>query len=423
MASPLLDGLLSTAYTQDTPQILGLHDDSSAAPPPRAAQWPTVTQLLIADIVGPAIMAVANAFASLGWMMGLACLVFMLPLNIYCGILVWETQVLEHPGTLTLADVSRAALGRVGYWAAGISVYSFIFAVLGLYVITLGECLELLFYRATLPSRIWSLIGAAALLPFAQVRTLNSTRLLLLVNNVTIIICVLSILIHFWSGGTIAPGYSGPTAVLATDLTWRSITSGLSTLAFAYVGVLLYPEVIAEMEDPHAFPKALLASAPFQLVSYLLVSCVGYQYLGDRAHGNIIMSLPTGSAASLICAASLFVHVLITYLIKGTVLARASHRLLMPSTINDYGVHGKLVWLGVTTSILLACYGVASAIPEFGDLVDLLGALQTPIFGFMLPVAMRFVSKRPRSALLNLLLVAILALSVFLITSALLVRL
>ena len=232
-------------------RISSLRESSSpgaAAPPPRAAKWLTVTQLLIADIVGPAVMAIANAFASLGWAMGLTFLFLMLPLNIYCGFVVWETQVLEYPSTLTLADVSKAALGSVGYWAAGMSVYSFIFMVLGLYVITLGECLQLLFYTATLPTRIWPLIGAAVLLPFAQVRTLNSTRLLLLINNATILVCVLSVLVHFWSGGAIAAGYTGTTAVVASGLSWRSITSGLSTLAFAYVGVLLYPEVTFEME-------------------------------------------------------------------------------------------------------------------------------------------------------------------------------
>ena len=88
----------------------------------------------------------------------------------------------------------------------------------------------------------------------------------------------------------------------------------------------------------------------------------------------------------------------------------------MPSTLNDYGCRGTLTWFAISTSILFSCYGVASAIPEFGDLVDLLGALQTPIFGFMLPAAMRFVSKRPRPVHVTLLLIAIFILGLFLIT-------
>jgi len=410
------DDTLVMELTGSASSSEGYADKSDATAPPRHATWPTVTQLLIADIVGPAVMAIANAFAALGWLFGLIFLVLMLPINIYCGVLVWETQVEEHPGTLTLADVSRAALGPVGYWAAGLSVYSFIFMVLGLYVVTLGECLQLLSVGVSLPARLWSLIGAATVLPFAQVRTLNATRLLLLVNNLTILICVLCILIHFWAGGAIATGYTGTTAAIAPDLTWRSFASGLSTLAFAYVGVLLYPELISEMEQPHDFPKALYCSAPVQLLFYALVGCVGYGYLGSGAHGNIIMALPQGSAVSLVCAASLYVHVLITYLIKGTVLSRAAHRLVMPSTLNDYGCRGTLTWFAISTSILFSCYGVASAIPEFGDLVDLLGALQTPIFGFMLPAAMRFVSKRPRPVHVTLLLIAIFILGLFLIT-------
>lgn len=220
-----------------------LASDLDALAPPRLAKWSTISQLLIADIVGPAVMAVTNAFAALGWVMGIIFCVLMLPLNIYCGLLVWHAQVQEHPGTLTLADVSHAALGSAGYWLAGVSVYSFIVMVLGFYVLTLGECLQLLFYRTTLSSRLWSLIGAAALLPLTQLRTLNGTRLLLLINNITLIACVVSVLVHLWSGGAIADGYAGSTALVAKDLSWRSFASGLSTLAFAYVGVLLYPEL------------------------------------------------------------------------------------------------------------------------------------------------------------------------------------
>jgi len=139
------------------------------------------------------------------------------------------------------------------------------------------------------------------------------------------------------------------------------------------------------MAEPRDFPKALYASAPFQLVSFMTVGCIGYAYLGSAASGLLINVIPAGplSSATALC---LFVHLLITYLIKGTVLARACHRLVSPQTTNDYGWHGTLVWLAVTTAILVTCYGVASAVPFFDDLTSLLGSLQTPIGGFCLPM-------------------------------------
>ena len=54
-------------------------------------------------------------------------------------------------------------------------------------------------------------------------------------------------------------------------------------------------------------------------------------------------------------------HLLITYLIKGTVIARACHKWLCPSTVNDYTHAGTLTWCGITTAILASCYAVAIA--------------------------------------------------------------
>jgi hypothetical protein len=45
------------------------------------------------------------------------------------------------------------------------------------------------------------------------------------------------------------------------------------------------------------------------------VGCVGYRYLGDAAHGLLINAVSPGWI-SRTCAAALFVHLLITYLIK-----------------------------------------------------------------------------------------------------------
>lgn len=357
---------------------------SSSTAPPRHATWVTASQLIIADVIGIGIMGMAEAFAELGWVLGITFCVLMLPLNLYCGMITWEAQVDLFPSTYTMADIARQALGPGGYWFTGLVVYSFIFFVLGEYVLSLGLCLEQFFYTVHVERHLWTLAGAAALWPFTQIRTLNGTRWLLWINTGTIVAAVAMSLGHLLAGGEVH-GTRGPTALIASELSWRSLTSGLSKFAFAYVGVIMYPEITSEMVEPRDFPKALYMGAPFQLISFLSVGCIGYAYLGAGADGLLINVIPPGPLSSL-TALCLFVHVVITYLIKGTVLARACHRLLSPSTTNDYGLHGSLVWLGITTGVLVACSGVALAVPFFDDLASLLGSLQTPIGGFCLPV-------------------------------------
>ena len=94
-----------------------------------------------------------------------------------------------------------------------------------------------------------------------------------------------------------------------------------------------------------------------------------------------------GTPCSIVAALALFVHLLITYLIKGTVLTRWIHRQLVPHpSLEDSVCHVRLVWLAISSLVLTMCYAVASAVPFFEDLTTLLGALQTPLLGFCLPV-------------------------------------
>ena len=120
----------------------------------------------------------AEAFAELGWVLGVACCALMLPLNQLSGLMVWETIVELHPDALSLADLARRCLGSAAYWATYALVYSFIFMTLGDYLLSLGLCLQLLLPDAALPSYAWSALAAATLLPFCQVRGRLMARLL-----------------------------------------------------------------------------------------------------------------------------------------------------------------------------------------------------------------------------------------------------
>ena len=368
---------------------------STDVAPPRKATWVTASQIIIADVIGLGVMGMASGMAQLGWVLGIFFCLMMLPLNVSCGLMVWEAQVDAYPGTLSLADVSRAAHGECAGLFTGVITYSFILLTLSDYVLALGLCLAQLIYGTTLSQTAWTLIAAATVLPFAQVRTLNETRLLLWVNTASIVVAVGLCLGHLlWQGRAAALAESGgETHLVAEGLTWTGLTSGVSKFAFAFVGVLMYPEIVCEMAEPREFRRALYATAPFQLGAFLLVGCVGYAYLGDAARGLLTSALPQGRYAQA-AAAALYVHLLITYLIKGTVLARFLHRRLAPTTVNDTSARGRLVWLAVTSGLLLSCCCVALAVPAFDELTSLVGSVQTPLLGFAVPAALLYSARR-----------------------------
>ena len=73
---------------------------------------------------------------------------------------------------------------------------------------------------------------------------------------------------------------------------------------------------------------------------YALVAFNGYAYLGEGCSGFITTAMEF-SVTSRIASGLLAVHLIITYLVKGTVLARYIHIKIFPATVNDRSIIGK----------------------------------------------------------------------------------
>jgi len=98
--------------------------------------------------------------------------------------------------------------------------------------------------------------------------------------------------------------------------------------------------------------------------------------------------VPEKNFAYRASAGCLFVHMLITYQVKGTVLARAIHRYVAPSSSRDFASsRGTIVFMLVANGVLALTYLMANLIPFFDDLTAFLGAMQAPVLGFIVPMA------------------------------------
>merc|ERR1719486_1838737 len=89
-------------------------------------------------------------------------------------------------------------------------------------------------------------------------------------------------------------------------------------------------EIIAEMKDPTEFPKAYCyISGPFQLLAFMAVGLGVYYFKGDAVQGMIADNIAFGSAFQ-VAALCLFVHMVITFMIKGVVVGRAIFNYIDP---------------------------------------------------------------------------------------------
>jgi hypothetical protein len=162
----------------------------------------------------------------------------------------------------------------------------------------------------------------------------------------------------------------------------------LTYIFIIIIGVLSYVEFIAELKNPDEFDVALLGlGGPLQLITYSISAIWGYAYLGSSAPGIFIQALPVGPAYR---ASGFFLalHIMLTYTIGGTVVSRSIHRVLFPSSINDWGLRGGGNYAVCSFLLVLFTWLVANLIPFFSSLTGLLGAFFLPFLAFGLPFAM-----------------------------------
>lgn len=365
--------------------------ESPGAPARREASVTTISLLMIADIVGVGVLSLGIAFAYLGWVLGTLLLLLMFPLNVATGLMLWEGQQ-TWPGSFSYQGLVRNALGPTAGKCAGVLCHLFIFSMLGDYVLSGGLAAGMTLYDQEICLPAWSAIVAVGLvLPLHQFRSLASLGWIVWVNVATLTAALLSLLVYLGQTGpppsphdSLVWHTASPPEAFSSELSFKTFWKAVSLFAFAYSGQFLYIEMMAEMREPAKFPAVFGYTGPYQVGMYGAMAATSYAYLGAGVPGFLVAILPFGPLMRAV-SALLLAHVVITYLVKVTVLARALHLALWPACVNENSAASRLQWLLCTFLIMLAAWVLANSIPIFEDLSGLLGATIAPPIVFNVP--------------------------------------
>jgi amino acid permease len=358
--------------------------------PKRSLGWRTVGVIQIGDVVGVGILTMGAAFCQLGWAMAILFLCLMLALNVYTGILLSRSLALL-PGSYSYKLMAHYAVGKRWFTALVQFVfYIYVTLALGGYVLQVGQSLAEVFYGTSLCGPIWSAFAVLILLVPLQLRSFGEARWLMWLNSalifVSVWICLGVMLSNMDAHHAANPG-SAVTYVVPPNLDAMTFFNGVSKICFAYLGQYVYLNFASEMRRPQDFGKAFVISAPFQFGMYLAVGVIGYLYGGPAAGDSITMVLnpATESVLLIIACSMLLVHLVISYLIKALVLIRNFHVALSPKTVNSNSFKARFIWFSLSAALVSMTYIVANAIPIFGQLTSLLGALFGPLLGYIFP--------------------------------------
>lgn len=347
--------------------------------------------IVVADVVGSGILSMATAVRMLGWLAGLVAMLLFFGMNAHVFIMLWRVHAL-HPHARTIAELTASVLAELpsgqrdlAVAAVGTAQSIFLFLVLGLYSLSIGESLGKLLYDFWLCLPQWTLIGSCLLLPIlASATSLGAYKSLVWVNCATILGTIFLPFAHVALSDA-GVGTQHVVHAVQPDLQISHVFRALCIFAFAFCGQFILVEIMTEMRDHREFPKAYLwYSAPFQLAAFLLTGVGGYCLVGDSAHGIIVDTIGFGPAFRL-AGACLLAHMMVTYLIKGFVFCKGLTRSLEGAESEQPDREWRR-WVAVVCVTVASTWFMAQLVPFFNDLVDLLGASLTPFACWMVPI-------------------------------------
>lgn len=362
--------------------------------PIRRSLWINTAMLIVGDILGAGIIELPGNLRVLGWGFGIPFVIIFMILSYYLGILV-SRLASQFSRALTFGDLAEPSCGRLGYLCAHWSQQTYLVLTCGLYVLLASKSLQYLLYDWNLCQPTAGLIVVAAFVIPSQLRNLHEISFIALLSFISIcgylIICVQQMSEHGPDSSSSSSSSNndaddgGTTMSVAPDTDFSSFMSALMGIVFAFSGIEVYLEFIAEMKNPQDFYLALRASLLIVGGVYIAVASYAYLLYG-QATPTVLTAVILEGTPLRVANGLLLVHLVATYCIKQQVVLRAAQLAVSPENANSGSLAARAQWFLFSIIMLLASWLLANAIPFFSDFCSLLGAFMDTTLCIILPV-------------------------------------
>ncbi|KAM6525992.1 hypothetical protein FSOLCH5_002123 [Fusarium solani] len=333
----------------------------------RNVSWIGTVGLMMKTQIGLGVLSLPSVLNTLGLIPG------VIILCVIAGITTWSDYMVgvfkrNHPDVYGVDDVGQLLFGRIGKEL-------FAAAFMGQYVMTAGSAMLSLSIGFNALSNhgactaVFVTVAFVLVLACASLRTLGNITWVAITSVFSIITGVLIV--------TISSDYK-----LIGDPTFLEAVSAIAAIVFAYAGTGGFFPIIAEMKDPRKYTRALMVCQTLVTIVYVVVAVIVYYYCG-----SYIASPALGSAGSVIKKVAYGIA-LPGLLVNGGLLTHVSSKYIFVRALrgtkhlaSNSAIHFAS-WLGCTVGISLITYVLASAIPVFGGIVSLAGALFGTLLSF-----------------------------------------
>ncbi|BGP40954.1 hypothetical protein JCM10450v2_004959 [Rhodotorula kratochvilovae] len=382
------DGLVQTGFEgriDEEKQDGGTHIDGvfgeqgkgTGAVNYRSVGWISTSILLMKSQIGLGVLSIPSVFHTLGLAPGIIILLIIAILTTWTDYYIGIFKV-NHPTVYSVADCGYLMFGPIGREVFGVGYWLLMTCISGSAFLGISTALNAMSMHATCTA-VFVAVAAVVTLPFASLRTMGSVKWVGWVGLVSMIVSIMLVTIAVGAGGrpSLAPK-EGPLdleIVMWGKPTFADAMNAISNLVFSYAGTSAFLPIASEMRNPRDYPKAVALCQSFVTLFYIVVGVVVYMYAGQYVAspalgtaGVLIKRVAYGLALpGLFAAAIIYTHLPAKWIFVRVL--RGSRHLTHPSKTH------WIVWLSCTAGCVLFSYVIASAIPVFGGLVGLVGAL------------------------------------------------
>ncbi|KAM0034076.1 putative amino acid transporter, transmembrane domain-containing protein [Helianthus debilis subsp. tardiflorus] len=327
---------------------------------------------------GVGIITVPYALAAGGWLSLL--LLFTIAIStFYTGLLIKRCMDTD-PTIRSYPDIGDRAFGKPGRIMVLILINMELYLVSTGFLIMEGDNLSNMFPQMGFDilgvhvssKKSFVIIVAAVILPTTW---LNNMRLLSYISASGVLASLIVLGSVLWVGVFDGVGLQEKGRLVS----WNGMPSAISLYAFCYGVHPVLPTLYTSMRNKHQFSKVLLLCFVFSTVTYSSMAVIGYLMFGSKVESQITLSLPTDKTSSRVAIFTTLATPILKYALLVTPIVDSIKERLL------YSFNTKKYSLLIKASLVITTVVVAIALPFFGDLMSLVGALLIVAASSILP--------------------------------------
>ncbi|KAJ6177864.1 hypothetical protein N7519_008325 [Penicillium mononematosum] len=341
----------------------------------KTMKWWQTGMFMIAESVSLGVLSLPKTLAQIGLAPAIILIIGLGILATYTGYTIHQFRA-RYPHIQNLADAGEVLFGAFGRELFGLGQLLFSIFIMGSHILTFSVMMNTVTEHGTC-TMVFTAVGFVICFVCSLPRTMKNMTYISCMSFASI---VTAVIITMVAVGVQNQGGQNLRATVNTDLV--QAFGAVTNIVFAYCAHVAFFGLLAEMEEPKDFPKALVMLQTFEIVFYTIAAVVIYYYVGQEvtspalgSAGPILKKVAYGIAIPTIIGAGVVNgHIGLKYIYVR--MFRGTDRMHK----RDWVAIGS--WIGIALTCWVIAWIIADAIPVFSDLLSLISSLFASWFSY-----------------------------------------